>query len=409
VPSRQVDHLIVGGGLAGANCARWLREEGGEGSILLVGREPDRPYNRPPLSKAFLQGKESKEHALFRPDDWWDEQRIDVLSRTSVMKLYPDVKIAMLSNKEEIEFGSALLATGSNVRRLRVDGCDLDGIHYLRAFGNSEAIKADAEQHGRAVLIGGSYIGCEVAASLTAAHGVDCEIVMMEDVTFEPLFGKEVGGFFQGVLEEHGVKIHGGEELDRFEGDGERVTKVVTKSGLEIECDFVVVGIGVTPDVTLAKAAGLEIGEQGGVTCNAHLESSVSNIYAAGDICEYYSPVHGKPMRIEHWDVAFNQGKTAAFNMLGRGLEHTVVPYFFSDLADWSSMEYVGPGSGDTVIRGSLDDGEFIAFYLDDGLVKAALSVGRSDDLDMARRFISEKTNVDEGALGDAGSDLASL
>jgi 3-phenylpropionate/trans-cinnamate dioxygenase ferredoxin reductase component len=409
VPSRQVDHLIVGGGLAGANCARWLREEGGEGSILLVGREPDRPYNRPPLSKGFLQGKESKEEALFRPDEWWDEQRIDVLSRTSVMKLDPDVKIAALSNKEEIEFGSALLATGSNVRRLRVDGCDLDGIHYLRAFGNSEAIKADAEQHGRAVLIGGSYIGCEVAASLTAAHGVDCEIVMMEDVTFEPLFGKEVGGFFQGVLEEHGVKIHGGEELDRFEGDGERVTKVVTKSGLEIECDFVVVGIGVTPDVTLAKAAGLEIGEQGGVTCNAHLESSVSNIYAAGDICEYHSPVHGKPMRIEHWDVAFNQGKTAAFNMLGRGLEHTVVPYFFSDLADWSSMEYVGPGSGDTVIRGSLDDGEFIAFYLDDGLVKAALSVGRSDDLDMARRFISEKTNVDEGALGDAGSDLASL
>jgi 3-phenylpropionate/trans-cinnamate dioxygenase ferredoxin reductase subunit len=409
VASRQVDHLIVGGGLAGANCARWLREEGGEGSILLVGREPDRPYNRPPLSKTFLQGKESKEDALFRPDEWWDEQRIDVLSRTSVMKLDPEVKIATLSNKEEIEFGSALLATGSNVRRLRVDGCDLDGIHYLRAFGNSEAIKADAEQHGRAVLIGGSYIGCEVAASLTAAHGVDCEIVMMEDVTFEPLFGKEVGGFFQGVLEDHGVKIHGGEELDRFEGDGERVTKVVTKSGLEIECDFVVVGIGVTPDVTLAKAAGLEIGEQGGVRCNAHLETSVPNIYAAGDICEYHSPVHGKPMRIEHWDVAFNQGKTAAFNMLGRGLEHTVVPYFFSDLADWSSMEYVGPGSGDTVIRGSLDDGEFIAFYLNDGLVKAALSVGRSDDLDTARRFISEKTNVDEGALGDTGSDLASL
>ena len=406
---REVDHLIVGGGLAAANCARWLREEGGEGSILLVGREPDRPYNRPPLSKAFLQGKESKEDALFRPDEWWDEQRIEVLTRTSVMKLDPEAGVATLSNKEEISFGSALLATGSNVRRLRVDGCELDGIHYLRAFGNSEAIRADAEQHGRAVLIGGSYIGCEVAASLTAAHGVDCEIVMMEDVTFEPFFGKEVGGFFQGVLEEHGVKVHGGAELDRFEGDGERVTKVVTKSGLAIDCDFVVVGIGVTPDVTLAKAAGLQIGEQGGVKCNAHLESSEPNIYAAGDICEYDSPVHGKPMRIEHWDVAFNQGKTAAFNMLGRGLEHTVVPYFFSDLADWSSMEYVGPGSGDTVIRGSLDDGEFIAFYLDDGLVKAALSVGRSDDLDAARRFISEKTKVDDGALGDLDTDLSGL
>ena len=409
MPPREVDHLLIGGGLAAANCARWLREEGGlDHSVLLVGREPDRPYNRPPLSKAFLQGKESKEDALFRPDEWWDEQRIDVLSRTSVMKLDTDARVATLSTKEEVSFGSALLATGSNVRRLRVDGCDLDGIHYLRAFGNSEAIKADAEQYGRAVLIGGSYIGCEVAASLTAAHGVDCEIVMMEDVTFEPAFGKEVGGFFQGVLEEHGVKVHGGEELDRFEGDGSRVRKVVTKSGLEIDCDFVVVGIGVTPDVTLAKAAGLKIGEQGGVKCNAGLETSVPGIFAAGDICEYDSPVHGRPIRIEHWDVAFNQGKTAAFNMLGRGLEHNVVPYFFSDLADWSSMEYVGPGSGETVIRGSLDDGEFIAFYLDDGQVKAALSVGRSDDLESARRLLSEKTAVDAAALADPGTDLVS-
>jgi 3-phenylpropionate/trans-cinnamate dioxygenase ferredoxin reductase subunit len=409
MPPREVDHLLIGGGLAAANCARWLREEGGlDHSVLLVGREPDRPYNRPPLSKAFLQGKESKEDALFRPDEWWDEQRIDVLSRTSVMKLDTEARVATLSTKEEVSFGSALLATGSNVRRLRVDGCDLDGIHYLRAFGNSEAIKADAEQYGRAVLIGGSYIGCEVAASLTAAHGVDCEIVMMEDVTFEPAFGKEVGGFFHGVLEEHGVKVHGGEELDRFEGDGSRVTKVVTKSGLEIDCDFVVVGIGVTPDVTLAKAAGLKIGEQGGVKCNAGLETSVPGIFAAGDICEYDSPVHGRPIRIEHWDVAFNQGKTAAFNMLGRGLEHNVVPYFFSDLADWSSMEYVGPGSGETVIRGSLDDGEFIAFYLDDGQVKAALSVGRSDDLESARRLLSEKTAVDAAALADPGTDLVS-
>jgi 3-phenylpropionate/trans-cinnamate dioxygenase ferredoxin reductase subunit len=409
VARRKVDHLLIGGGLAAANCARWLREEGGDSSILLVGREPDPPYNRPPLSKGYLQGKESREDALFRPDDWWQEQNIELLPRTSVMKLDTAERLATLSTKDEIEFDRALVATGANVKRLRVDGCDLDGIHYLRALANSDTIRADAGTRKRAVLIGGSYIGCEVAASLTAAHGVDCEIVMMEDVTFEPAFGKEVGGFFQGVLEEHGVKVHGGEELDRFEGDGERVTKVVTKSGLEIDCDFVVVGIGVTPDVTLAKGAGLEIGGQGGVKCNSHLETSEPNIYAAGDICEYDSPVHGRPMRIEHWDVAFNQGKTAAFNMLGRGLEHTVVPYFFSDLADWSSMEYVGPGSGDTVIRGSLDDGEFIAFYLDDGLVTAALSVGRSDDLDAARRFISEKTKVDDSVLGDLDTDLSGL
>jgi 3-phenylpropionate/trans-cinnamate dioxygenase ferredoxin reductase subunit len=409
VARRTVDHLLIGGGLAAANCARWLREEGAEGSILLVGREPDPPYNRPPLSKGYLQGKESREDALFRPAEWWVEQRIEVLSRTSVMKLDLEARVATLSTKEEIEFDCALLATGANVNRLRVDGCELDGIHYLRAFGNSDAIRADAEQHERAVLIGGSYIGCEVAASLTAAHGVECHVVMMEDVTFEPLFGEQVGRFFQNVLEEHGVTVHGGEEVERFEGDGERVTKVVMKSGLELDCDFVVAGIGVTPDVMLARAAGLELGERGGVKCSEELETSVGRVFAAGDICEYNSPIHGGPMRIEHWDVAFNQGKTVAFNMLGRGLEHNVVPYFFSDLADWVSMEYVGPGSGEPVVRGSMDDHEFTVFYVDEGQVKAALTVGRSDDLDHARRFISEKIVVDSAALADAGSDLASL
>jgi len=409
VSPREVDHLIVGGGLAAANCARWLREEGGEGSILLVGREPDPPYNRPPLSKGYLQGKEPREEVLFRPDEWWEEQRIEVLTRTSVMKLDAEARVATLSTKEEVRFDTALLATGSNVRRLRVDGCDLDGINYLRAFANSDAIRSEAQERKRAVLIGGSYIGCEVAASLTAAHGVDCTIVMMEDVTFESFFGDKVGRFFQNALEEHGVTLHGGQEVERFEGDGERVTKVVTKGGLELDCEFVVVGIGVMPDISLAKAAGLAIGEQGGVRCSAGLESSESNIFAAGDICEYDSPVHGKPMRIEHWDVAFNQGKTAAFNMLGRGLEHTVVPYFFSDLADWVSMEYVGPGSGEPVIRGSLEEGEFAAFYVDDGEVKAAMSVGRSDDLDHARRFISEKTRVDPAKLADPNADLASV
>jgi 3-phenylpropionate/trans-cinnamate dioxygenase ferredoxin reductase component len=410
VAPREVDYLLIGGGLASANCARWLREEGGQDhSILLVGREPDRPYNRPPLSKGFLQGTEGKEEALFRPDEWWEEQKIDVLARTSVTKLDAKLRVATLSTKDEIAFGSALIATGANVRRLRIDGCDLDGIHYLRTFGNSEAIRADADRYGKAVMIGGSYIGCEVAASLTAAHGVDCEIVMMEDVAFEPFFGREIGAFFQGVLEEHGVKFHGGEEVDRFEGDGERVKKVVTKSGLELECDFVVVGIGVTPDVSLAKAAGLRIGEQGGVKCTAGLETSVPGIFAAGDICEYDSPVHGRPMRIEHWDVAFNQGKTAAFNMLGRGLEHNVVPYFFSDLADWVSMEYVGPGSGEAVIRGSLEDGEFIAFYLDGSEVSAALSVGRSDDLDHARRLLADQAQVDRAALASVDADLSAL
>jgi 3-phenylpropionate/trans-cinnamate dioxygenase ferredoxin reductase subunit len=411
VARRKVDHLLIGGGLAAANCARWLREEGADGSVLLVGREFDPPYNRPPLSKGYLQGKESKEDALFRPDEWWEEQQIELMTRTSVMKVDTAERVVTLSTKDEIEFGTALVATGANVRRVRVDGCDLDGIHYLRAFGNSDAIRADGAQAERAVLIGGSYIGCEVAASLTAAHGVKCSIVMQEDVTLERQFGPEIGRFFQDTLTEHGVEVHGGDELERFEGSDGRGRKVVTKNGLELDCDMVVVGVGVMPDVMLAKAAGLELGESGGVKCSSRLESSVPGVYAAGDMCEYESKPHHARLRLEHWDVAFNHGKTAALNMLGQAVDHEVVPYFFSDLADWASFEYVGPGSGDLVVRGSLENGEFTAFFVheEEGHVVSALTVGRSDDLEHARRFISERAKPNPDALGDEGTDLGEL
>ena len=407
---RSVDHLLIGGGLAAANCARWLREEGGEGSILLVGRENDPPYNRPPLSKSYLGGKESREEILFRPDDWWGEQKIDLLTRTSVIKLDAEGRKAKLSSGDEVTFDKALLATGANVRRLRAEHADLDGIHYLRTLPTSDSIARDASDAEHIVMIGGSYIGCEVAATLTA-RGNKCTIVMQEDVTFERVYGPEVGGFFQRVLEEHGIQIHGGESLARFEGSDGRVTHVVTESGLSLEAECVVIGAGVIPDVTLAKGAGLDLGETGGVLCSSRLETSVPGIYAAGDICDYDSVVHGRRLRIEHWDVAFNQGKTAALNMLGRDVPHEEIPYFFSDLADWASSEYVGPGSGDTVIRGSMDDGDFTAFYVDpdSDVVAAALTVGRSDDLEHARRFIKEKTAPDREKLADTGTDLGDL
>jgi 3-phenylpropionate/trans-cinnamate dioxygenase ferredoxin reductase subunit len=408
VPDRSVDFLLVGGGLAAANCARWLRESGAQGSVMLVGREPHPPYNRPPLSKGYMQGKESREDVLFRPDEWWDEQQIELLTRTSVMKLDVGSRVATLSNRDEVTFDKALVATGANVRRLQADGDELEGIHYLRTFANSDSIKEDVAAAERVVLIGGSYIGTEVAASLTLL-GKKCSIVMMEEVTLERFYGREVGGFFQSVLEEHGVDVHGGDELERFEGADGRVGQVVTKGGLELDCQCVVIGAGVTPDVTLANRAGLELGESGGVKCSGRLETSVPGIYAAGDICEYNSVVHGRPMRIEHWDVAFNQGKTAALNMLEREQDHDVVPYFFSDLADWASMEYVGPGSGEPAVRGSMEDGDFTAFFVDGGRVTAALTVGRSDDLEHARRFITEGSQADPAALADESTDLSSL
>ncbi|HEY4451978.1 MAG TPA: FAD-dependent oxidoreductase [Solirubrobacteraceae bacterium] len=410
---RKVDYLLVGGGLAAANCARWLREEGAGGEILLVGREPDPPYNRPECSKGYLRGTESREEPMFRPPAWWSEQRIELLTRTSVTSLDLQARTAKLSSKEEVGFEKLLIATGANVRRLNVDGCQLEQIHYLRTLGNADAIRAGVADADDVVLIGGSYIACEVAASLTML-GKHCTLVMQEEHTLERGFGKSVGRFFQDLLEGHGVSIHGNDELERFEGE-ERVEKVVTRQGLELTADAVVIGAGVTPDVGLAQRAGLAIGERGGVRCSARLEASTVGVFAAGDICEYDSVVHGgAAMRIEHWDVAFNQGKTAALNMLGRDVAHEVVPYFYSVLGDWGELEYVGPASewDEEIVRGSLEDGTFTNWYLSGGAVKAALSVGRSGDLDAARRLLAGGAvlgDADKRALRDPDADLAAI
>ena len=411
--ARKVDYLLIGGGLASANCARWLREEGADGEILLVGREPDPPYNRPDCSKGYLRGEESREEPMFRPSEWWAEQSIELLTRTSATALDLAARTVRLSTKEEIEFDRALIATGANVRRLNVDGCELEKIHYLRTLGNADTIREGVADADDVVLIGGSYIACEVAASLTML-GKRCTMVMQEQLTLERGFGERAGRFFQNLLESHGVKIHGGDELERFEGDG-RVAKVITRAGLELAADAVVIGAGVTPDVGLAQRAGLDIGPRGGVRCSAALESSVPGVFAAGDICEYDSPVHGgAAMRIEHWDVAFNQGKTAALNMLDRRVEHEVVPYFYSVLGDWGELEYVGPAQSwdEEIVRGSMDDGSFSNWYLDEGVVRAALSVGRSDDLDAARRMLVAGVALDDAqraTLRDPDADLGAI
>jgi 3-phenylpropionate/trans-cinnamate dioxygenase ferredoxin reductase subunit len=408
--ARKVDYLLIGGGLASANTARWLREEGADGEIVLVGREPDPPYNRPECSKGYLRGEEQREETYFRPDDFWQEQTIELLTRTSVTALDLQARTAKLSNKEELEFGKALLATGANVRRLNVDGCHLEQIHYLRTLGNADAIREGVKDAEEVVLIGGSYIGCEVAASLTKL-GKHCTIVMQEGHTLQRGFGPTAGAFFQELLESHGVTVHANDELERFDGEGS-VATVVTRAGLELPADAVVIGAGVSPDVQLAERAGLRIGERGGVACDSRLETAAEGVFAAGDICEYDSVVHGgSPVRIEHWDVAFNHGKTAALNMLDRNVPHTEVPYFYSVFADWGELEYVGPAYewDEEIVRGSLADGAFTNWYLKDGVVKAALTFGRSGDLDAARKLIVEAGVLDQAqraSLADLDSSL---
>jgi 3-phenylpropionate/trans-cinnamate dioxygenase ferredoxin reductase subunit len=395
VADRHVDFLLIGGGVAAASCARSLRD-GGAGSILVVGREADPPYERPVLSKSYLAGASSRDDALFLPAQWWQENDVELLTRVSVMKLDTEARVARLSSKEEVTFGSALIATGAMVRRLRVDGSDLDGIHYLRAFGNADAIRADALAAERVVLIGGSYIGCELAATLSGL-GVSCTILMQEQVTLERVLGSAVGGWVQQRLEERGVEVHGGDELARFEAGagagadpGERVGRVVSAGGLSLECDCVAIGAGVTPDVMLARSAGLELAGRGGVACSARLKTSAPGVYAAGDVAEWTSALHGgERALVEHFEVAVEQGHVAAQNMRGGSVEFDTVPYFWSDLGDWATIEYVGVGVGSHVeIRGSLDDGAFTAFYRDGDRVVGAATVGRPGDLDEARELI---------------------
>jgi 3-phenylpropionate/trans-cinnamate dioxygenase ferredoxin reductase subunit len=407
---RSVSYLLVGGGMAAGNCARHLREQGADGEILLVGREPELPYNRPPLSKQYVRGEESKDDVLFRPASWYEDQRVEALTRTTVTRLDPNERLATLSDGQEVKFEKALLATGSNVRILHADGAELDGIHYLRTLHNSDALRAELDQAERVAIIGGSFIATELAASFTAL-GKECELVMLESVALERFFGPEVGGFFERVLTDHGVAVHGSQELERFEGSSGRVNRVVTKSGLAIDCDFVVIGAGVHPDIHLAKEAGIETNS--GVLTDRYLETSAPEVFAAGDIAEYDSVIHGRRLRIEHWDVAFNQGKTAALNMLGKSEPHDAVPYFWYDLADWSSMEYVGPALQWDEIwwRGSRDEGQFTAWYVKDARLAAALTVGRSDDLGAARRLLTEGVDLTgkRAVLEDQDGDLDAL
>ncbi|HWC47940.1 MAG TPA: FAD-dependent oxidoreductase [Solirubrobacterales bacterium] len=407
---REVDFLLIGGGMASAHCAAELRRRGAEGSILLVGREPEPPYERPPVTKDYLGGEAERKDAYVQEPSWYEENEVELLTGRNVLGLDAQARTAKIQGGEEVSFGQALLGTGAMVNILRVEGAENEGIHYVRAFGNADAIRDDVESAERVVLIGGSYIGCEAAASLTA-QGKKCTIIAMEDVALSRTFGEQAGRWFQGRLEEHGVEFHGGESLSAFEGDG-RVRAVVTESGLTVECDTVVVGAGVRPDVMLAQRAGIEVGD-GGIACDSKLRTSVEGIYAAGDCCSYESVVHGRRIHVEHWDVAMQQGQHAAGNMLGADADYEVVPYFFSDLADWASLEYVGPAYewDQEVWRGSADEGEFSVWYLQGGRVAGCLSVERSEDLAEARRMLAEGVDV-SGAVGkieDTSADLASI
>jgi 3-phenylpropionate/trans-cinnamate dioxygenase ferredoxin reductase subunit len=390
MPEAETGVLIVGAGAAGSACAQALREGGYDGGILLAGRDVDPPYDRPSVTKGYLAGAVDREGTYLEPAAWYAEQGIDLRIRTSVRALDLADRAATLSDGDAVAFEHCVLATGANVRRLRVDGGALEGIHYVRALGNADAIRTATEGAEHVAVVGGSYIACEVAATLTA-RGQSVTMVAEEALPLSRGFGDTAGEYFLGVLEAHDVEWIGGDGLAAFEGS-EDVEAVRTTSGRTVAADAVVMGTGVIPDVMLARAAGLELGDTGGVRCSARLETSAPGVWAAGDICEYDSVVHGRRLRVEHWEVARAQGAYVARAILGTDEPYTEIPYFWSDLSDWASLEYVGPAArwDREVVRGSVADGAFSIFYLDGGRVAGALSVGRGEDLDLARTYLAE-------------------
>ena len=400
---RTTDILLIGGGIASANAAAELRERGFEGSIVLATRELDPPYHRPPITKGYLQGKEDRGSTLIHPESWYAEHDVELLTRTGVMKVDVDARTAKLG-KEEVRFEQALVATGAMVRRLQVDGAQRDGIHYLRALGTADKLREAALEAERIVVVGGSYIATEVAASLTLL-GKRCTIVMQEQLPVERGFGAVAGQYVHDLLSEHGIEIVAGADVVEFAGEGEDdapVTAVVCEDGRRIDADVVVVGVGAMPDVMLARKIGLELGASGGVACDRRLQTSVEGIFAAGDMCEYDSVIHGRRLRIEHEEVAAAQGRHAARAMLGSEEPFAEVPYFWSDLADWATLEYVGPAPGwdEELVHGDPAAGAFSVWYLHEGRLGGALAVGRPGDLDVARTLLVEQ--ADAGAVREA-------
>ena len=391
---RHVAHLLIGGGIASARAAATLREEGAEGAALLVGRELDPPYHRPPATKEYLRGEQQKSETLVHPEGWWEEQGVELLTRTSVTLLDPEANEATLSTKETVGYDSALIATGAMVRRLSLPGTELDGLHYVRALMNADLVKRDLEAASaeHVVLVGGSYIGCELAASLTAL-GHRCTVLMMEEEPMERGFGPAVGRHVRSLLEEHGVTVRGGVDVEGFAGT-ERIERVLLAGGEELACEAVVAGVGATPDVMTARKAGLTIGDLGGVACDAQLRTSAAGLWAAGDMCEYHSLLHGRSVRIEHEELAAAQGAHAARAMLGADAPFTEVPYFWTDLADWGTLEHVG-GPVDWAseeLDGEPGSGPFGVRYLDaDGRLVAAVSADGGGDLDAAKAELAKR------------------
>jgi 3-phenylpropionate/trans-cinnamate dioxygenase ferredoxin reductase subunit len=391
-------HVIVGGGLAGAKAAEALRAEGHDGEIVLIGAEDELPYERPPLSKDYLRGESSREDARVHAERFYAEQSIELRTGANVAAIDPAAREVELEGGERLGWDKLLLATGSEPRRLDVPGAGLDGVLYLRDLDDSDAIAARLEDGLRLAVVGAGWIGSEVAAS-AREKGADVEIVERAARPLEHVLGAEASDFYARVHRDHGVTLRAGAELERFEGS-EQVTGVRLGDGEVIDCDLVVVGIGIVPRTGLAEAAGLEVDD--GIVTDERLETSAPGIFACGDVASAHHPFYGRRLRVEHWANALHQPETAARAMLGKDASYDRIPYFFSDQYD-VGMEYSGYATEweRIAFRGDPGDGEFIAFWLQEGRVIAGMNVNVWDVTDPIQALIRSRREVDSARLED--------
>jgi 3-phenylpropionate/trans-cinnamate dioxygenase ferredoxin reductase subunit len=398
--------LIVGASLTGAKAAETLRAEGFEGRLVLIGAESERPYERPPLSKDYLRGEADREKVYVHDAGFYAEQDIEVRLGCVVVSLDPHERQVALDDGERLRYERLLLATGAEPRRLAIPGGDLPGVMYLRSLEESDALRERLDRGGSVVVIGAGWIGAEVAAS-ARQRGLEVTVVEPAAVPLERVLGQEVGAVYRDVHADHGVEMMLGTGVEAFEGAG-AVERVRTSDGRELECDFVVVGIGVTPRADLAAQAGLAVDD--GVLVDERLESSAPGVYAAGDVANAHHPFYGERIRVEHWANALNQGPAAARSMLGATEAYDRLPYFFSDQYD-VGMEYSGfAREWDRVLfRGDPAGLEFIAFWLAGDRVVAGMNVNVWDVADPIRRLIESRQPVDDARLADTDIPLEKL
>ena len=401
--------VIVGASLAGAKAAHGLREAGFDGRVTLVGDEPVRPYERPPLSKDFLMGKAERETVFVHPESWYAEHDVDLILGTEATALDRGARRVVLSTGEHLAYDRLLLTTGSSPRHLPVPGDDLDGVHYLRRLTDSEQLKAALAGASQVAIVGAGWVGLETAAAARAA-GLPVTLLEYADLPLLRVLGPEVAGIVADLHRANGVDLRTGATVTGLTGAGGSVTGVRLGDGSELPADVVVVGVGITPNDALARAAGLAVDD--GVTVDEHLRTSDPDIFAAGDVANAYHPLLRRRIRVEHWANARRQGATVARTMLGQDATYDRLPYFFSDQYDMG-MEYTGyvePGDYDRVVfRGDPASGSYLAFWVRSGRVLAGMNVIVWDVVPAIEAVIRGGHDVDADRLQDPSVPLDEL